>query len=307
MAIKRVRVSRAIESNAGIKKAYQKTIDRICSDFRSFVANEILNFLESKHALTADSLKPMTAEERRKNRELKKKLLSEVAKRNPDLLKSDLDKFISTNIALWSALVAEASVKKVGKIISQIAFTTSEAQRRAFINAKVTKGLVNKAFTVPTVKKRYITQKALDVLPDIIRENVNLITKINVEDVDRISQVIFKGLQEGRNYNELLDELKATQGFTDRRAYTVAQDQTNKINQFIQRQNALAIGCTKAVWIHVAGKYTSRVSHIHMNGKTFEIEKGCYDDFEKRFVKPGELIHCRCIMQVIFDEDQIND
>ena len=67
MAIKRVRVSRAIESNAGIKKAYQKTIDRICSDFRSFVANEILNFLESKHALTADSLKPMTAEERRKN------------------------------------------------------------------------------------------------------------------------------------------------------------------------------------------------------------------------------------------------
>ena len=307
MTIKRVRVSRAINGNAGIKKAYEKVIDKICNDFRAFVANEILNFLENKRALTADSLKPMTAEERRKNKELKKKLLTEIAKRDPDLLKSDLDKFISSNIALWSEMVATASVSKVSKIISQIAFSTSEAQRRAFINAKVTKGLVNKAFTVPTVKRRFISQRALDALPDLIRDNVNLITKINIEDVNRISEVIFKGLTEGRSYNELLDELKATQGFTDRRAYTVAQDQTNKVNQFIQAQNALAIGCKYAVWVHVAGKYSSRLSHIKMNGKKYEIAQGCYDDFEKKYIQPAELINCKCMMQVVFDEDQLND
>ena len=307
MSIKRKRVSRGIGANVGVIRAYRKSILRICGDFRSYLANEILNFLESKHALTADSLRPLTAEERRKNRELKKKLLSEVAKRNPDLLKSDLDKFISANIGVWSEMLKTASINTVSKYINQIAFMTSDAQRRAFINARVSKGLVNKAFTVPTVKNRFISQRALDVLPDLIRDNVNLITQINVDDVNRISDLIYRGLTEGRSYNELLDELKATQGFTDKRANTVAQDQTNKITQLIQAENAKAVGVKKAVWIHVAGKYTSRVSHIEMNGKEFDLSKGCWDSFEKKFVMPAELINCKCQMQMIFDEDLLNE
>lgn len=306
MSIKRKRVSRGIGANVGIVRAYRKSILRICGDFRVFVSNEILNFLESKHALTADSLKPLTAKERRKNRELKKKLLTEIAKRNPDLLKSDLDKFISSNIAVWSEMLQTASLNTVTKYINEIAFMTSDAQRRAFINAKVSKGLVKKAFTVPTVKNRYISQRALNVLPDLIRDNVSLITQINVDDVNRISDVIYKGLTEGRSYNELLDELKATQGFTDKRANTVAQDQTNKITQLIQAENAKAIGVKKAIWIHVAGKYSSRVSHIEMNGKEFDLSVGCLDKYENKYIMPAELINCRCQMQMIFDEDLLN-
>ena len=173
MSIKRKRVSRGIGANVGIIRAYTKAIKAISTDFRAFVVNEILNFLENKHALTADSLRPLTSEERKKNRVLKQKLLNEFAKRNPDLLKSDLDKFISNNMALWSELLATASVNRVTKYINQMAFMTSEAQRRAFLSAKVTKGLVNKAFTVPTVKKRFISENALNALPELIKDNVN--------------------------------------------------------------------------------------------------------------------------------------
>ena len=115
MSIKRKRVSRGIGANVGIIRAYTKAIQAISTDFRAFVANEILNFLENKHALTADSLRPLTSEERKKNKVLKQKLLNEFAKRNPDLLKSDLDKFISKNMALWSELLATASVNRVTK------------------------------------------------------------------------------------------------------------------------------------------------------------------------------------------------
>ena len=231
MSIKRKRVSRGIGANAGIIRAYTKAIQAISTDFRAFVANEILNFLENKHALTADSLRPLNSEERKKNRVLKQKLLNEFAKRNPDLLKSDLDKFISNNMALWSELLSTASVNRVTKYINQMAFMTSEAQRRAFLSAKVTKGLVNKACTVPTIKKRFISDNALKILPDLIKDNVNLITKLNIEDVNRISETIYNGLMNGENFNQLRDVLKATQGFTDKRASTVAQDQTNKITQ----------------------------------------------------------------------------
>ena len=306
MSTKRKRVSRGIGANVGIIRAYTKAIKAISTDFRAFVVNEILNFLENKHALTADSLRPLSSEERKKNKVLKQKLLNEFAKRNPDLLKSDLDKFISQNMALWSELLATASVNRVTKYINQMAFMTSEAQRRAFLSAKVTKGLVNKAFTVPTIKKRYISENALKALPDLIRDNVNLITKLNVEDVNRISETIYNGLMNGENFNQLRDVLKATQGFTDRRADTVAQDQTNKITQLIQIENAKAIGVKKAVWIHVAGKYTSRLSHIEMNGKEFDITKGCWDDFEKKYIFPAQLINCRCEMQMIFDDEVLN-
>lgn len=110
----------------------------------------------------------------------------------------------------------------------------------------------------------------------------------------------------GENFNQLRDVLKSTQGFTDRRADTVAQDQTNKITQLIQIENAKAIGVKKAVWIHVAGKYTSRLSHIKMNGKEFDITKGCWDDYEKKFVLPAQLINCKCEMQMIFDDEVLN-
>ena len=306
MSIKKVRVSRAIGANVGITRAYKKAVERISAEFRSFIADEILKFLENKHALTADSLRPMTAEERRKNRELKRKLLSEIAKRNPDLLKSDLDKFISENIFLWSSLLEKASINTVSKYIEQIAFMTSETQRRAFISARVSKGIVNKAFTIPTVKKRYISQRALDTLPDLIQKNVSLIKDINIDDINRISETIYNGLVEGKSYNELRQVLASTQGFTDRRVKTVADDQMSKITQLIQAENAKAVGVKKAVWIHVAGKYTSRVSHIHMNGKEFDLSVGCWDDYEKKFIMPAELINCKCQMQMIFDEDLLN-
>ena len=306
MSIKRKRVSRGIGANAGIIRAYAKAIQAISTDFRAFVANEILNFLENKHALTTDSLRPLSSEERKKNRVLKQKLLNEFAKRNPDLLKSDLDKFISSNMALWSELLSTASVNRVTKYINQMAFMTSEAQRRAFLSAKVTTGLVNKAFTVPTIKKRFISENALNALPDLIKDNVNLITKLNVEDVNRISETIYNGLLNGENFNQLRDVLKATQGFTDKRVSTVAQDQTNKITQLIQIENAKAVGVKKAVWVHIAGKYTSRASHIKMNGQEFDISKGCYDEFEKKYIFPAQLINCRCEMQMIFDDEVLN-
>ena len=110
----------------------------------------------------------------------------------------------------------------------------------------------------------------------------------------------------GENFNQLRDVLKATQGFTDRRADTVAQDQTNKITQLIQIENAKAVGVKKAVWVHIAGKYTSRASHIRMNGQEFDISKGCYDEFEKKYIFPAQLINCRCEMQMIFDDEVLN-
>ena len=47
MSIKKVRVSRAIGANVGVTRAYRKSINRICNEFRSFIEKVTLNKIES--------------------------------------------------------------------------------------------------------------------------------------------------------------------------------------------------------------------------------------------------------------------
>ena len=39
-------------------------------------------------------------------------------------------------------------------------------------------------------------------------------------------------------------------------------DQSNKLNQQIQRDNAADLGITKCIWMHVPGQFTQKEKHI---------------------------------------------
>ena len=36
-------------------------------------------------------------------------------------------------------------------------------------------------------------------------------------------------------------------------------------------------GATKGRWIHVPGRYSSRITHVHMDGEVFDLNVGLYD------------------------------
>ena len=80
-----------------------------------------------------------------------------------------------------------------------------------------------------------------------------------------------------------------------------------KITTKVQTDNAIEAGFNEAIWVHVPGTYTSRVSHIHMNGKKFRLDEGMYDEDVGYNVMPGELINCRCVYKLIVPEDLQND
>lgn len=86
----------------------------------------------------------------------------------------------------------------------------------------------------------------------------------------------------------------------ERRAELIAKDQVQKATQEFAMENAKAYGATKAEWIHIPGEKSSRITHIHMDGEVFEIDKGLYDEDVGRFVKPGELIYCMCSCSFLF-------
>ena len=86
----------------------------------------------------------------------------------------------------------------------------------------------------------------------------------------------------------------------ERRAELISQDQTQKVTQDFARENAKAYGATKAVWIHIPGEKTSRITHIEMDNQEFDIDVGLFDPDVGEYVKPGQLIYCRCSQSFVF-------
>ena len=156
------------------------------------------------------------------------------------------------------------------------------------------------------INRQYISEKAAKNLPKYIDEVTNLISGISTGEVARLQDVLVSGLESGQSLAQIQKVLSTFKDFDAKRASRVALDQSTKINQQIQRDNAEGLGITHAVWFHVPGQYTSRESHIKMNGKKFDINQGLYDSAVKKYVKPGELPYCRCIMRLVVDEDTLS-
>lgn len=284
--VKKVRLCRAVESNVGERRAYKKQLVRIQRDFQAYVLGEIFVELERQNALTYDARLPNSEDLKNiKNKTLK------LLRRGVEFAKF-LQDIITKNLKRWLDALRQISTGVAERFVKKAMSSSSNAQKAALIAAGVKPSLIKEAWTVPVVGKQYLSPEAASAMPAMIKENVGLITHIGENDITRITEVLTKGLQEGMDYDALRRELNATNGFDGARADRVALDQINKINQQVQIMNAKSLGCTQARWKHVPGQYTSRKTHMAMDGKTFDLNVGLFDEAVGRNVIPGQLPYC---------------
>lgn len=272
----------------------------LISDFDEFVSYKIFLHLVEDEKLAYDArFNPEDFKAHMK--ELRGKIFKDI---NPSLLQKKIQDFVDHNRFRWLILLQQGAKKIVERFITQTLATTTHAQKQALKSAGAqAEKLIKERWTVPTAKKQFVAPEAMQLMPELLRDNVNLITRISDKDVDRISEVMIRGLSEGRNYDEIRETLKATQGFDEARANRVCRDQINKANFAIQKANLQSIGVKRAIWKHVAGQFTSRESHIKMDGKEFDLNKGLWDEEVKAYVLPSELPFCQCLARPIFDEE----
>ena len=142
------------------------------------------------------------------------------------------------------------------------------------------------------------------VIDEIIANNVALIKSIPQYYLGEVQEAVSESFKRtGSNSQKLEQRLKTIlariDDTTKNRAQLIARDQLQKATQQLAIVSAKEYGATKARWIHVPGKYSSRRTHIDMDGKVFDLNVGLYDSDVGRDVKPGELIYCQCQMQVL--------
>lgn len=132
------------------------------------------------------------------------------------------------------------------------------------------------------------------LLEEMVASNVNLIKSITPKYFDKLTNVVIDSALKGRDMASTFQHIKDLNKVTERRAELIAIDQTNKATQALNVMQTKDIGIKKGIWIHIPGEKSSRKTHIAMNGKTFDLDEGLYDEDVGRNVLPGELPYCRC-------------
>lgn len=142
-----------------------------------------------------------------------------------------------------------------------------------------------------TVKMRN-TRAVNDVLQSLIIEQTNLIKSIASQSLTEVQGLVMRSVSEGRNLGFLKEELEKRYDITERRAITIARDQTNKATESISRVRNKALGITQGIWMHRGGSLKPRQSHVLADGKVFDLSEGLLVDGE--YIYPAQLVNCHC-------------
>ncbi len=129
-------------------------------------------------------------------------------------------------------------------------------------------------------------------LDDAIRVNVSLISNINSQTKERVQQVIFNGLAQRKTQREIVKELSAAMGITQRRARRIARDQSAKLNSVLTQYRNEQLSIESYIW---RTRRDDRVRHSHeiREGRRFLWSKPPFDGH------PSFPVGCRCTAQSV--------
>lgn len=295
----------ALEPNAGLRASLQRKIDALIRSQTRAAASALLSDLVDSGEATEQA--PMTsadalAQDARLTPGIIEKAKRAFVASRPESAVKRLDLELAEQMARWMIHAGE-NAKAVSKwFVRAAAQNVTASQRRALIRAGISPQLLKEKWKVPVVKNRYVSPTAAKAIPKLVDDMTGLITKMQADDLARLREIIVEGITQGQSLGEIEQTLAASEGFSAARAKRVALDQSIKVNQGIQQSNAEDLGIKTAIWVHVPGRYSSRETHIAMDGKRFNIREGLYDSAVGAKVKPGELPYCRCICRYDIDE-----
>lgn len=143
------------------------------------------------------------------------------------------------------------------------------------------------------------TKRTLESYKLVVADNVGLIRNLQKSLYDKIQQDTWASVRAGGDMAKLSEKLHRSYGIEARRAARIAIDQNNKAKGILEAARRQELGLTQAIWQHSHAGKEPRPTHVAMNGKTYDLAKGMWDEDEGEYVFPGQLINCRCTSRVI--------
>lgn len=139
-----------------------------------------------------------------------------------------------------------------------------------------------------------LTPAMRDAFEASLAENVGLIKSIPAQYLQEVEGIVMRNYAAGRDLKSMAADIRGRYHVAADRAVLIARDQANKGSAIVQRARQLELGIKQSIWMHSHAGKEPRRSHVAMNGKIYEVDKGMYDPDVKAFIFPGQLINCRC-------------
>lgn len=135
-------------------------------------------------------------------------------------------------------------------------------------------------------------------------QNSQLIKNMTDEELERVSGIVQRGLQEGSDLESVTDNIEKSFGITRRKAKLIARDQTGKLNASLTKLRDQELGLETYLW-QTSGDERVRASHKAMDGKLFKYDDPTvyFDEKAKKWVprtsamtknQIGVDVNCRC-------------
>jgi SPP1 gp7 family putative phage head morphogenesis protein len=123
-------------------------------------------------------------------------------------------------------------------------------------------------------------------LESFLAANVALIKDINAEQVRKISDIVFRGLQARTPPRQVGKEISEVTGFARKRTLRIAGDQLQKLTSALDAERMRQAGLDEYIWNH-SDKVNFRPEHKARDGNTYKIGEFGSDD-------PGMKPFCGC-------------
>ena len=132
----------------------------------------------------------------------------------------------------------------------------------------------------------------------LVKDNVDLVKSVVNEFQDKAGLAVTRNFVLDRTKDQLQEDIERLIPKTLARAGLVVRDQSNKINNVIQKARFTQLGITRVMWDH-GGAYRKepRPTHEASTGVVFNLSEGCLIDGE--YIQPGEKIGCKCVYRAV--------
>lgn len=152
------------------------------------------------------------------------------------------------------------------------------------------------------------SESLTNYLNSSIADNVQLITSIPSQYLDRVQSIVRTNMRSGLRSSAMVSQLQSQFNITKNRALFIARDQTAKTNGQITQQRQVGSGFTYFRWLD-SGDSNVRTRHEQIADKVTAYGKGIYRwdnpplSNKGSPIIPGQDFNCRCVAVPITDEE----
>lgn len=135
-----------------------------------------------------------------------------------------------------------------------------------------------------------------------IERNVELVRSVSDQARARISDAVFRGLQQRKPAREVAAEIREAVAMSRRRALNIAGDQLSKISETLNEERRREAGVMTWEWVS-SHKTHFRPEHAARDGKRYDdtATSGASAPPQDR---PGQLPFCGCTSRAVLDLDE---